>query len=137
MFNIEKQAIDPFFLIDPRAVIDRKSGIKVFQYALIALAIFCPLNSFAADLVVGTISCKEWVEDRSNGSNSFNKPVDESWVMGFLGAYAKATRTNFLVNVKTETIYIWMDKYCASHQSNKIGDGVLILAHELIQKMKK
>jgi hypothetical protein len=57
--------------------------------------------------------------------------------MGFLGAYAMATKTNFLINVKTQTIYDWMDKYCAGHQANKINDGVLILAHELIKKMKK
>jgi hypothetical protein len=111
--------------------------IKVIKYWLIALAIGFSNNSFATDLVVGTISCKEWVEDRANDNNNFNKSVDQSWVMGFLSAYAMATRTNFLINVKTHTIYEWMDKYCASHQSNKIEDGVLILAHDLIQKMKK
>jgi hypothetical protein len=114
-----------------------KIHIKVIEYWLIALAISFSINSFAADLVVGTISCKEWVEDRANNTNNFNKSVDQSWVMGFLGAYAIATKTNFLINVKTQTIYDWMDKYCADHQANKINDGVLILAHELILKKKK
>lgn len=114
-----------------------KFQIKTIKCWLIVLTISFSINSVASDLIVGTISCKEWIEDRSNDTDSFNKSVDQSWVMGFLSAYAMATRTNFLTNVKTQTIYDWMDKYCASHPSNKIEDGVIILAHELIQNMKK
>jgi hypothetical protein len=114
-----------------------KFKIKVIKSWLFALIFGFSINAFAADLVVGTISCKEWAEDRANENNNFNKSVDQSWVMGFLGAYAKATRKNFLINVNTQTIFDWMDKYCARHPSQKIEDGVVILAHELILKMKK
>ena len=56
--------------------------------------------------------------------------------MGFLSAYAETTKTNFLANVKPQSIYSWMDKYCGSQPMKKIDDGALILAHQLIQRMK-
>ena len=80
---------------------------------------------------------KEWIEDRAGDSDSFNKNVDQSWVISFLNGYSVATKIKFLTNVKSEYIFNWMDKYCGSHQQDKINDGALILAHQLIQQMKK
>ena len=111
--------------------------MKILKSLLIAFAIGFSISSNAADVVVGSVSCKEWVTDRTANSNFFNKNADQSWVIGFLGAYSEATRIPFLENVKTQSIYNWMDKYCASHPSEKINDGALALAHELIREMEK
>jgi hypothetical protein len=110
--------------------------MKKILSLLTAFAIGFPFCSAAADLVVGTISCNEWVEDRTTDTNYINKSVDQSWVMGFLSAYAETTGTNFLAHVNPQSIYSWMDKYCANHPRKKIDDAALILAHQLMQQMK-
>ncbi len=103
----------------------------------IALALGFSVSGNAADIVVGSVSCKEWIEDRAGSSDSFNKNVDQSWVISFLNGYSKTTKIKFLTNVRSEYVFNWMDKYCTSHQQNKINDGALVLAHQLIQEMKK
>ena len=102
---------------------------------LIAFAIGSPTGSFAADLAVGTLSCKEWTEDRTTDTNYINKSVDQSWVTGFLSAYAEGTKTNFLAGVKEKDLFRWIDQYCASHPVKKIDEVSLTLAHELARKM--
>jgi hypothetical protein len=66
-----------------------------------------------------------------------NQHVDQSWVIGFLSGYSSITSIDFLANVNTQSIFVWMDNYCTSHPSKRIDDGALVLAHELIQKMDK
>jgi len=105
--------------------------MKKILFVLTAFAIGFSSCGSAADLIVGTISCKEWVADRTMEINDLNKSVDQSWVMGFLSAYGETTRTNLVANVNPQSIFSWMDKYCASHPMKKIDDAVLVLAHEL------
>ena len=88
-------------------------------------------------IVVGSISCKEWVADRASESDYRKKYIDQNWLVGFLGGYAMSNGVDFLAEVKTQSVYTWMDKYCASHPQKKIEDGAIILVHELIQKMEK
>lgn len=103
----------------------------------IALALCFSVDSNATEIVVGSVSCQEWIKDRSDNSDYSNKNVDESWILAFLNGYSVATRIKFLSNVKSEYVLNWMDRFCAIHQQDKINDGVLILAHQLIQQMKK
>ncbi len=100
----------------------------------IALALGFSVSGNAADIVVGSVSCKEWIEDRAGSSDSFNKNVDQSWVISFLNGYSKTTKIKFLTNVRSEYVFNWMDKYCTSHQQNKINDGALVLAHHIYRK---
>ena len=109
----------------------------ILKLMFIALALGFSVGGNATEIVVGSVSCKEWIEDRAGNSDSFNKNVDQSWVVSFLNGYALATKIRFLDNVKTGYVFNWMDKYCASHQKDKINDGALTLAHQLIQQMKK
>ena len=113
------------------------SLMKIMMPLLIASAIGCSTNSYAIEITVGSISCKEWLEDRGSESDYTNKYVDQSWIVGFLGGYSTATGIDFLTDVKTQAMYVWMDKYCASHPLKKVDDGSVILVHELIQKMEK
>ena len=110
---------------------------NILSPMIIALAMGYSINGNATDIVVGSVSCKEWIEDRTGESDSFNKNVDQSWVISFLNGYSAATKIKFLTNVKSEYVFNWMDKYCTSHPQDKINDGALILAHQLIQWMKK
>ena len=108
--------------------------MKIFGSLLIVFTIGCPTGILAADLAVGTLSCKEWIEDRTTDTNYINKSVDQSWVIGFLSAYAEGTKTNFLAGAKEKDIYHWIDQYCAAHPLKKIDDVSLTLAHELARK---
>jgi len=110
--------------------------IKIIGSLLLVFTIGSATSVFSADLAVGTLSCKEWTEDRTTDTNYINKSVDQNWVIGFLTAYSEATRTNFLVGVQEKDIYRWIDKYCANHPVKKIDDVSLTLAHELAQEMK-
>jgi hypothetical protein len=110
--------------------------MKILFSLLIAFAIGFPMASYAADVVVGSVSCKEWTADRTAEHSYMNKSVDQNWVLGFLNGYATTTGINFLDGVKTQTIFKWMDKYCASHPSKNIDDGSLVFAHEIIRQIK-
>jgi hypothetical protein len=103
----------------------------------IAFTLGFSIYANATDIVVGSVSCKEWTEDRAGTSDSFNKNVDQSWVISFLNGYSVATKIKFLTDIKSENVYHWMDKYCKSRPQDKINDGALMLAHQLIQRMKK
>ena len=111
------------------------SPTKIIVSLLIIFTIGCPTGTFAADLAVGTLSCKEWIEDRNTDTNYINKSVDQSWVIGFLTAYAEGTKINFLAGVKEKDIFHWIDKYCSTYPLKRIDDATLILAHELKRKM--
>ena len=110
--------------------------MKILMPLLLAFITSLSLNSYAADVVVGSVNCREWIVDRTSNSDNSNKYVDQSWVIGFLSGYSVATRTDFLDNIKVVYVFSWMDKFCATHPLAKIDDGALSLSHELIRKMK-
>jgi hypothetical protein len=110
--------------------------MKIIMLFLIASAIGFPINIYAADISVGSISCKEWIEDRASESDYTNKYVDQSWVVGFISGYAVVSGTDSLLDIKIQAMYIWMDKYCASHPLKKVEDGAVNLVHELVRKTK-
>jgi hypothetical protein len=111
--------------------------MKILLLLLTSLALGFSESSHADDIAVGSVTCKEWIIDRASKADYLNKDADQSWVIGFLSAYSEATRINFLDNIKLQSIYTWMDKYCANHPLAQINDGALILANGLIRKMKK
>jgi len=111
--------------------------MKIVISLLIACLLGFPINSYSGALVVGSVNCREWIADRANVSDYMNKNVDQSWVVGFLSGYSVTANIDFLADIKTQSIYVWMDKYCASHPNKKIDDGSLQLVHELIDKMPK
>jgi hypothetical protein len=111
--------------------------MKILIVLLLAFTVGLPLNGRAADLVVGSVTCTEWLSDRAAKTDYMNKNVDESWVMGFLSAYSATARVPFMEGIKPAAIYSWMDKYCKNHPKNTIDDGALHLAHLMMAKAQK
>ena len=110
--------------------------MKFIFNLLLLFAFSFTLAEAADEITVGTISCREWIEDRSTDTNYINKSVDQSWILGFLSSYSVTTRINFMAEVPAKSIFIWMDKYCANHTNKKIDEGALILAHQLTEKVQ-
>lgn len=98
---------------------------------LFTALLFC-LSSLAQNVTVkGTYSCGFYVKSRELGSTS-----SPSWLLGFLsGANVyKPHKVDLLKNVDSDSLFLWMDKYCKDNPLEFIEDGAKLLLNELHQK---
>ena len=77
----------------------------------------------------GLVSCGKWVTYREEK----NSDEEEYWIAGYITAYnVLATRTYYLMgSTDSESVYLWMDKYCRQNPLKDLADGMAILTSEL------
>ena len=86
--------------------------------------------------VRGTRTCHKWVEERGRAENvqEMNKiPVliSKSWFLGYSAGRASKARQDFLAGSDNESLFLWLDKYCAEHPQDDLARAGQALEAEL------
>lgn len=82
----------------------------------------------------GSISCNDWLDDRSTKAGQAGKTPAASWLLGFLSGIAVAKDRDFFSGTKNEALFDWVDKYCASHTLEYTSDAGIHLYLDLARK---
>jgi hypothetical protein len=89
-----------------------------------AVAILCSIGSGAAlayhQVGAGVDRCRRWTADRRDVTGPAALQ-DEQWVLGFLTGvgFAGSEQDDPLNGVTAETVWTWVDLYCAQHPAEK------------------
>jgi hypothetical protein len=80
---------------------------------------------------VGLFSCGRWTSDRRQHNTTAYG--EQQWVLGYLSAVADASGSTLdpLRGVDFESVWAWIDSYCAAHPLEQIAGAALefIKAH--------
>jgi hypothetical protein len=90
--------------------------------------------------VWGDRGCAEWnathtgEPDYSDTVSLVKKIGAESWVLGYVsGVNSMAPGPDQLRDIKPNTIYAWMDRFCAKHPKSLLLEGTDSLLLELLK----
>ena len=83
-------------------------------------------------LGAGLAKCSEWTTERAKASPS--AVGFEGWVEGYLTAINEFVWPSHNVTGATskDDVFVWLDGYCASHDSADLIDGVVALRDHLV-----
>jgi hypothetical protein len=102
---------------------------------LVGITGFSP--SSHAVTVKGMEKCEAWVRNRAmQPAPSWDSRVDSAWLAGYLSGVAVARNIDFLKGVDDKLINSWMDNYCRSHPSERVGYAADALSVELKNRMR-
>jgi hypothetical protein len=106
---------------------------------LVVIVLAC-ITGFSASshavTVKGMEKCEAWVRNRAmQPAPSWNSRVDSAWLAGYLSGVAVARDIEFLKGVDDKLIKSWMDNYCRSHPSERVGYAADALSVELKNRM--
>lgn len=100
------------------AMIILTSMPKLVRLAVsLGLAGACIATAHAeTQLGAGAGSCGDWVA-RRNGADRMAEWRMQSWALGFLSGvgYANVQGLDPLRNITADTLFVWLDRYCATH----------------------
>ena len=99
----------------------------------VALALSTTGNAQAVD-VVGTRSCGAWVANSREAG--FAQATDQTWLVGYLSGIAIGMSKDFLKDIDSPSIYLWVDSYCQAHPLLRIDNAGTALALELIKQKR-
>jgi len=87
--------------------------------------------------VQGNRSCGLWVKDRKE--SDWEDIADRSWIVGYITAYNSQTPDVFDILNKTDTqsVFLWMDKYCQENPLSSLVKGMEQLTIELWPNRKR
>jgi hypothetical protein len=111
--------------------------VQILRTGLFTAALFlCGAASAAATdkpvtvLGEGTISCGQWVEDRS--MHGIREVVDTAWVRGLLtGMNAVNPPHNVGEDSDPAGNNLWIDTYCKQHPLSMLYDAAVLLWYAL------
>jgi len=85
----------------------------------------------------GTIPCGQWVKGRKKEGVAHISSI--FWIAGYITAYNlhKPDVYNILGSTDTESVYLWMDKYCQENPLNSLAVGMRVLTKELWPNRKR
>jgi hypothetical protein len=101
------------------------------RVAVAAWLVLCMLASSPtlAITTMGDRTCGQWVAQRKDGAV-------QSWLAGYLSGLAVAFNNDALAEPDGESIFLWMDNYCAAHPLDRVATGGRVLFDELSQRIK-
>ena len=100
------------------------------------ISFFCGLGSLSSESAVfikAQKSCGKWIADQSSTeAQQASIPFGaKMWVLGYLSGLVMATNVNALDGVDSDSIFLWVDKYCRSNPLKDTADASLDLFLEL------
>jgi hypothetical protein len=86
-------------------------------------------------LGVGTTACETWTKVRADKSDDRNF-INGAWVQGYVTAanVFGAGPSHLAKGVVAEGIMIWIDDYCAQHQSDSLTVAAKALVEDLTRR---
>ena len=86
----------------------------------------------------GTSSCGTWTQARRQPVRSYEREVNEAWVVGFLSGsnliIVDQFDTDILAHRDAQGLWAWIDNYCSAHPLTNIGTAADLLVRELVPK---
>jgi hypothetical protein len=87
---------------------------------------------------VGLLSCGRWTSDRRQ--HNMTAYGEQQWVLGYLSAAADASGSTLdpLRGVDFESVWAWIDSYCAAHPIEQIAGAAseFINAHPTVHRYR-
>jgi hypothetical protein len=102
------------------------SGVQFmrrFALGLVVAAVMGVGLAHAQVSVRGAQSCGVWAKDRG--------VHEKAWLVGYLSGVAMVTNRNFVEGTDSNSMYLWMDKYCRENPLKDMADGAYALYQEL------
>ncbi len=101
------------------------------RVAVAAALVSCMMVSSPALAIttIGDRTCGQWVAQRKDGAV-------QNWLAGYLTGLAVAFNNDALAEPDGESIFLWMDNYCAAHPLDRVATGGRALFDELIRRIK-
>jgi len=86
----------------------------------------------------GAHSCGKWLEEKrmADSTKDLNKVpalITRSWFLGYLSGRADASGKDFLRGTDSDSIFLWLDIYCAANPRMDLDKAGVALARELMQ----
>lgn len=86
-----------------------------------------------AILVKDAPTCSAWIVNRT--SDELRAWGNANWLLGYLAAMSSKSERKLLQSVSSDTIVLWMDKYCKGDVLHRnVDDGANELLRELAAK---
>jgi hypothetical protein len=82
-------------------------------------------------IIRGVPSCGYWIQDREPGGRS--SYFNAMWLVGYLSGAAVHSEKDILRSTDSESIAVWMDRYCNANPSKSVADGGEALFDELVR----
>ena len=92
-----------------------------YVWALLVVLILLQAEAASHWLIGGHHSCGTWTaERRVNGAITWQL---ESWVVGYLSGWARASSGNPLAGLEEDAVHAWIDNYCSRNPLDTISDA--------------
>lgn len=101
------------------------------RVAVAASLVLCMLASSPtlAITTIGDRTCGQWVAQRKDSAV-------QNWLAGYLTGLAVAFNNDALAEPDNDSIFLWMDNYCATRPLDRVATGGRVLFDELTQRIK-
>lgn len=101
-----------------------------------ALFLLCALavsNAAPAEVVsIGDWRCTEWSARRQSGERT---DAPQMWLAGFMTGIATSRDIDVLAITDAESLFAWMDKFCARLPDKQISAGGILFYEELKHRL--
>ena len=96
----------------------------------------CVAGNPEASQVRGYASCGEWTQQHtgSGTASTWVGAAQEKWILGYLSGWAMSSDKDFMRDVDTASVSLWVTNYCRANPLNDVADAGLELGHELIRR---
>lgn len=82
--------------------------------------------------ILGITSCGNWVKARSEKDTL--ELVYRAWLHGYLSGIAVESEKDLLDATDSESLALWVDKFCKANPLDNVGNAGYFLATELIKR---